>query len=164
PFDPFDHLAAELIFDAQPEGRAIDERQRLAIHFKGQERPGFHRGIQVLRLVIGNTEYRRAERIESDCLCTWLRSYKLNPAGKWNAVPLGNPAPTLDAVMHGYARLFPKRAQFLQGELNRILHQTSNLELVISETVGGEPLPIVPLRYPAVRPKMWRNLLPCITL
>src|SRR5689334_18097999 len=38
--DPFDHLEAKLVFDAQAQGGAVKDGQRSAVHFVSQQREG----------------------------------------------------------------------------------------------------------------------------
>src|SRR6185437_392640 len=157
--DPFDHLIAKLIFDAQPQRRAVNLPKALSIHPRSQQALRLQHVFEALGIVIMAAVESFAEGEKGDHFRFRFWPDEINQLLHRNAAPFGDAAPSLDAMMH--CDVFDRAEPFNIGErkLDRVLDQTSYFEPEILKTVFPQLLPIAADGHLSIWPEIGRDLL-----
>src|SRR6185437_7296104 len=154
--DPLHHLEAELVLTAQPQRRAVDQRQWRAVHLIGEDGQRMPHVSQVVHVVVDAAIGAFGERVKDGIARLARRPHDIQDAAHRNTAPLGDAGPALDAEMLGDLLLLGHRLDLGIGELLRMLDQATDAQSVVDEAVLLERLELVGHRQRAVDPVMRR--------
>ena len=114
--------------------------------------------LKALRVVVGSAVERFAKGEEGHGARLRQGANEFDQFLHGDAAPLGDAAPTLDAMVHGDLIRFAQIAQVGKRKFNRILDESTNLELEIAEAAFGHVLPVVAYGQLAIRPHVRRDV------
>src|SRR5438309_1256424 len=141
PHDVFGHLVAELALDAQPERRAVLDRERAIVDLVREDRLGVKRVVEVDALVVPIPGAVHAVRaVEDDVPGSGTDADLVENSAQGNSRPLGDRAPPLDTIVARDLRPRGKSPEVPQRQARGTLHQTVHLEPPRREPGCGERL------------------------
>ena len=132
-FDPFDHLVAKLILDAQPQRRPVDLRSAGSSFIsKARMHSGLSTFSMQLRIVI-SPPYSEPPNEKNATTRAAVRgwTHEFDQLSHGDAAPLRDARPALDAVVHRDVLDFSEPMQIAERKLDLVFDQTADLQPVI---------------------------------
>src|SRR5581483_5874247 len=156
--DPLHLLEPELDLVAQPDRRAVRDRERFAVHLEREQRQLAVHQLERVHVVIGATVGPLTERVEDDVARVGGRLDEREQVAHGDAAPLRDPRPPLDAEVLRDLLLVRHRTQFVEREVARVGDEAVHVQAVVREARVDEPPELVRVGHAPVQPEVGRDV------